>query len=577
MKNLSLEFLAVSERRVETTLAITAYVPTLVALFSNTTTAWVLACTTYVIVGLWQSHRWSNLQASWWLGWMLTSFTFTSLQLIPAFQTIPTTNLLVGLTVFNLILFNIFALRNRDSFHHVVMISPIALELARYVMFRDLIDGLTASRWMTIIVAVLYGTVVIALMEWNNERHGWIILGVGTAAYFVMTLLFSWPMILSYVLLYSYLPLLLILFATPILGGLALHNIHVVDYRNWSSQYAMRLTVPLAILLLCGWLAVAFYSQPSAAAEAAVLTNQTRQKVIIDTDMSFDDYVAVMYLLQHPNIDVVGITSVHGVASLGAGTENIRRLLALTEQESIPVAIGAAAPLTSERQFPATWSNVMNNALRPTLPQVPAAKLPSATSLMHEVVSESPNEVTIIALGPLTNVAELFTQDAAIATQIGRIVIGGGAIDAPNPTPDGEKDWNLWLDPAANDIVLNAGTQLWVTPLDLTHYDLLFDSDFASRWVATNQYNDSKLMTLIPSVLIAAAGQSQPIWDMVTAAVVTNPEVCTNWQALSLSTIHGEGETAGFLQVNQTGPVNAQVCMQGDQTTFETAILNGTN
>ncbi|MCB0036852.1 MAG: nucleoside hydrolase, partial [Anaerolineales bacterium] len=549
----------------------------LMALFSNTTTAWVLACTTYVIIGLWQSHRWSNLQASWWLGWMLTSFTFTSLQLIPAFQTISTLNLLVGFTVFNLILFSLFALRNRHAFHHVVMISPVALELARFILFRDLVDGLVASRWMTIIAAVLYGFAVVALMEWNGERHRWITMGVGTAVYALMTVIFSWPMILSYILLYSYLPLLLILFATPILGGLALRNIQMVDYHRWSPQHAVRLTLPLGVLLLCGWLTVAFYSQPTTTAEAAVLTNQARQKVIIDTDMSFDDYVAVMYLLQHPNIEVVGITSVHGVASLSAGTENIRRLLALTEQESIPVAVGAAAPLATERQFPSAWANVMNNALRPTLPPVTAAKLPSATSLMHEVVLASPDEVTIIALGPLTNLAELFTQDAAIASQIGRIVIGGGAIDAPNPTADGEKDWNLWLDPAANDIVLNAGTQLWVTPLDLTHYGLLFDSDFAGRWTAANQESETNLMTLIPSVLIAAAGQSQPIWDMVTAAVVTNPEICSNWQTLSLSTIHGDGETAGFLQVNHSKPANAHVCMQGDQTTFETAILNGTN
>jgi inosine-uridine nucleoside N-ribohydrolase len=196
--------------------------------------------------------------------------------------------------------------------------------------------------------------------------------------------------------------------------------------------------------------------------------------VLIDTDPGIDDALALLFAWSSPEIRVEFITTVAGNVPVAAANTNLARLLALRRPAPRPVAApGAAGPL----------ARALNTATRyhgedglGDLHDWPAAEplkeSPGAVNVMVDAARRYGRELTLIALGPLTNVALALKENAAAMGQIGRVVAMGGAVDVPgNVTPTAE--FNMNVDPEAAHRVFAAGLPLDIVPLDATRQAVL--------------------------------------------------------------------------------------------------------
>jgi inosine-uridine nucleoside N-ribohydrolase len=191
--------------------------------------------------------------------------------------------------------------------------------------------------------------------------------------------------------------------------------------------------------------------------------------VLIDCDPGQDDALALLLALASPELDVVGVSAVAGNQTLDKTTTNALRVLELAGRTDIPVAAGADGPLAVELVVAADAHGETGldgvDLPPPSLEPVPEH---AADFLAAKIVaSETP--VTLVALGPLTNVALLLALRPEARPD--RIVLMGGAIAEGNITPAAE--FNIWVDPEAARRVFECGIELTMVGLDVTHRALL--------------------------------------------------------------------------------------------------------
>jgi inosine-uridine nucleoside N-ribohydrolase len=196
-------------------------------------------------------------------------------------------------------------------------------------------------------------------------------------------------------------------------------------------------------------------------------------RVVIDTDPGVDDAVAILLALASEELDVLALTTVNGNVDVERTTLNARRLLSLARRPDVLVARGAAAPLVG----PGGAASEVHGAdglgdldwPEPTVPEGPE----DAVDAIDRLAAEAP--LTLVAIGPLTNLAELVARHPRAVARIERVVIMGGASFHGNVTPAAE--FNIWVDPEAARIVLAQPWPITIMPLDLTHQAFLTDED----------------------------------------------------------------------------------------------------
>lgn len=199
------------------------------------------------------------------------------------------------------------------------------------------------------------------------------------------------------------------------------------------------------------------------------LTPAAPRPVVIDTDPGIDDALAIMLALASPELDVRAVTTVGGNTGLANTTENALRLLHLLGRDDVPVGAGADTPLVRRDSRPDESTHGADGFGGVHLPAAPrTADERGAVQLLVDVVEASAEPVTLIALGPLTNVAALIAARPDVAARLERIVLmGGGARVLGNMTPAAE--FNIYVDPHAADVVFRSGAPIVVMPLDVTH------------------------------------------------------------------------------------------------------------
>jgi len=199
--------------------------------------------------------------------------------------------------------------------------------------------------------------------------------------------------------------------------------------------------------------------------------------VILDVDTGVDDALAILFAVAHPDIEVLGISCVAGNASLERVVENTLRILDVAGAPDIPVAAGARRPLISPAR---SASHVHGEGGLGTVRLPPSSRTPepvNAVELMRRLISESARPVTLVALAPQTNLALLLRQYPDLAENIERIVFMGGSASVGNATAVAE--FNVWHDPEAAAIVLDAGIPTFMYGLDV------FNQVSIDRGVAT--------------------------------------------------------------------------------------------
>jgi inosine-uridine nucleoside N-ribohydrolase len=193
--------------------------------------------------------------------------------------------------------------------------------------------------------------------------------------------------------------------------------------------------------------------------------------ILIDCDPGHDDAMALLLALASPEVELLGVTTVHGNQTLDKTTANALRVLELAGRDDLTVAAGADRPLTREPQIAANVHGE-TGLDGPDLP--PAAGAPIAThavDYLAERLRGAPAPVTVIPTGPLTNIALLLARYPDVAERIDRIVLMGGAIAEGNVTPAAE--FNIWVDPEAAARVFASGVDTTMVGLDVTHRALM--------------------------------------------------------------------------------------------------------
>jgi purine nucleosidase len=208
--------------------------------------------------------------------------------------------------------------------------------------------------------------------------------------------------------------------------------------------------------------------QPASSAQTRWPVNH---QLVVDTDMGYDDILAIAMLLA-AGVPVAGITTVNGLANAGRGARNMLSLLARAARHDIPVAVGGGTPLSGNREFPTLWREEANALPGIRLPASGLRPHPlAADEFLIRTAAESPGPVTLLCLGPLTNVALALRRDASsLASHVTRIVMMGGAVRVPgNKTPNEVSEWNVHVDPEAASQTVHSGIPILMVGLDVTH------------------------------------------------------------------------------------------------------------
>jgi inosine-uridine nucleoside N-ribohydrolase len=193
--------------------------------------------------------------------------------------------------------------------------------------------------------------------------------------------------------------------------------------------------------------------------------------VILDCDPGHDDAIALLLALASPELQLLGVTTVSGNQTLEKTTANAIRVLDHVGRDDIPVAAGAPRPLVRERRT-AGEVHGETGLDGPNLPGPSRRAEPvHAIDWIASTVAASADPVTLVATGPLTNVALFLARYPELETRLERIVLMGGAIGEGNTTPAAE--FNIWVDPEAAHRVFQCPVDLTMVGLDVTHQALM--------------------------------------------------------------------------------------------------------
>lgn len=202
-------------------------------------------------------------------------------------------------------------------------------------------------------------------------------------------------------------------------------------------------------------------------------------KLILDTDPGIDDALAFILLKAMPEISLQAITTTHGNTTVEKCTENALKLVDLLGLEDVPVAQGAHEPLV--RALSVAEETHGDTGLGHAILPVARSKVVGthAANLIINLVNANPGEITILCIGPVTNLALALLKDPSLRKKIKSVISMAGTIHYPgNATPSSE--YNVFCDPEAFDILLKSGIDLTVVPLDVT-YKCLFTKAHVER------------------------------------------------------------------------------------------------
>jgi purine nucleosidase len=285
-----------------------------------------------------------------------------------------------------------------------------------------------------------------------------------------------------------------------------------------------------------------------------------QKRIILDTDPGIDDSLAILLALASPEITLEGLSVVHGNSSVEQGTINALSVLKLAKTSHIPVYAGCELPLVQPSLLaPETHGEQgIGYAKLPTPQTQPQAQ--KASDFLIEKIMSAPGEITLAAVGPLTNIALAIRQEPRIVENVKEVFIMGGALrHAGNTTALAE--FNTYVDPHAAHIVFHSGMPITLTPLDVT-YECIFLKEDLNRLLKI-QSPIIKFIADATRFYMEFHDEYQKIDgcvinDPLTLALTFMPEIC-EYQNLyvdvDISTGVGLGNTfADFYNYNKKAP-----------------------
>jgi purine nucleosidase len=314
------------------------------------------------------------------------------------------------------------------------------------------------------------------------------------------------------------------------------------------------------------------------------------RKVILDCDPGIDDALAIVFACGHPGLDLCGVTTVAGNVGLALTTANALSVLEFADCQHVPVAAGSPVPLLR----PHNDARDVHGESGLGHAQLPPPRGRSldvhATDLIIDTVGGSPGEITLVATGPLTNIALAVRKQPALVRQVADLVIMGGSAARGNVTPAAE--YNIATDPEAAAIVFGAGWRVTMVGLDVTLQarasrpvqkrmaglgrlgsDLLLPS--LSRYCAGELTDDTHGSEGRPADPLGPGSDGPAVHDVVALALVAEPGMFGCWPArVEVETV-GQW-TAGMTVTDFQAPAqhrNALVAMSVDAARFWDTVI----
>lgn len=254
------------------------------------------------------------------------------------------------------------------------------------------------------------------------------------------------------------------------------------------------------------------------------------RNVIVDTDVSVDDLLALLYLLSRPDVNVQAITIAGtGITRCDAGIRNVRAILEVMERATIPIACGRETPLQGDHAFPNEWRDGAENFYGVNL-QPAQFVMPNedAVALFNRTLESSNEKMVVVALGPLTNLAEAFSQNPALTQKIEMLYSMGGAVNVDgNVDAAKSAEWNFYIDPIAVEQVFASGVPITLVPLDATN-QVPMTRDLLARLNAAKQTPAAKLAErLLQNQRTEIERGNYYLWDVVAAFVASDSPAAT--------------------------------------------------
>ncbi|MFD4138670.1 nucleoside hydrolase [Streptomyces sp. NPDC058572] len=299
--------------------------------------------------------------------------------------------------------------------------------------------------------------------------------------------------------------------------------------------------------------------------------------IIIDCDPGHDDAIALMLAAGDPAVELLAITTVAGNQTVEKTTLNARRICTVAGITGVPIAAGCARPLV-QPLLVADDVHGTSGMDGPQFPEPTVDAVPDhAVDLMHRILTEHPEPVTLVPTAPLTNIALLLTRYPDCAARIREIVLMGGSTKGGNRTPAAE--FNVYVDPEAADVVFRSGVPVTMCGLNVTHQALAtpgvlarlesLDTELARICV--------QLMTYFAATYRRLWGfASPPLHDPVAVARVIDPAIvqCVDASvAVELRGQYTRGATVVDMHQYLDRPVNARVALTLDSERFWDRVI----
>ena len=290
------------------------------------------------------------------------------------------------------------------------------------------------------------------------------------------------------------------------------------------------------------------------------------RRVIIDTDPGTDDALAILLALNSPELKVEALTVVPGNVTAAQGLENALKLVSLAGRTDIPVAAGAQAPLlqklvTAETHAPDGLAGI-------SLPAARSARDPRfAPDLIVELVHRYPHEITLVPLGPLTNIALALSRDPSIAGLVREVVLMGGAISGGNV--DAVAEYNIYVDPEAAQVVFQGGCPLTMVGLEIGRQALFRRQQLARLQETHGSQNDFAARVLAHLVNLCETKYGMagaPLYDPTAMGAVIDPSLISTQLMHVDVELRGEF-TRGETVANRQNALNRKV-PRGDGLVF---------
>ncbi len=308
------------------------------------------------------------------------------------------------------------------------------------------------------------------------------------------------------------------------------------------------------------------------------------QKVILDVDTGTDDAVALMFAALHPELELVGATTVNGNVPVEMCTENSLRVFDHIGL-SVPVYEGVRTPIERD-DFPIPRGDIQSsNAVHGGYLDIPAStstkQVTDAIDFLIETYLAATDEIILVPVGPLSNVATALTREPRLKDRIPELVIMGGANRYGNVTPRAE--FNVWADPEAARIVVNSGVRkITMVPLDATHAALVSLEDCAALRAlgtpagdAAATFTERRIHGYDDTQPMRRPGAA-PVHDALAVAAIVDRSV------ISTRHLHVDVETRGELTVGETvvdtnfrsrRPPNVEIALDADERRFVAMLL----